>query len=273
LRLGISSGLAQTNFSSRVSLSGATSPAGQPGQFLSTLRANGSDYSIVFALGVQWDVVAGLTVGALFRPPGVHIADSSLVTQESSFVQAASATSTYFRDDEGAFRYKLPTEASLGIAYRFATVEVELDVRYHDAVSQYDFYRSDVPYQVLTQANGTSGITTQPPPRVIYAARRVLNAAIGANWRLGRIATLHGGFYSSLSPVQDADTSPLRKADLYGFTGGVDFQFEKFGASLGAGYQFGTSHPLGNVAVGSALTASEISLQSISIIYAVSYQF
>lgn len=273
LRLGISSGLAQTNFSSRVSLSGATSPAGQPGQFLSTLRANGSDYSIVFALGVQWDVVAGLTVGALFRPPGVHIADSSLVTQESSFVQAASATSTYFRDDEGAFRYKLPTEASLGIAYRFAAVEVELDVRYHDAVSQYDFYRSDVPYQVLTQANGTSGITTQPPPRVIYSARRLLNAAVGANWRLGRIATLHGGFYSSLSPVQDADTSPLRKADLYGFTGGVDFQLEKFGASLGAGYQFGTSRPLGNVAVGSALTASEISLQSISIIYAVSYQF
>ena len=273
LRLGASGGLAQTSFSSRVSLSGAASPEGQLGQFLSTLRANGTDYSIAFAVGAQWDVVAGLTIGAVVRPPGIHVANSSLVTQESSFVQAASATSTYFRDDSGAFQYKLPTEASVGVAYRFTTVEVELDVRYLAAVSQYDFYRSSVPYQVLTQANGTATVTTQPPPLFTYSARRVVNAALGANWRLGQILTLHGGFYSSLSPVADAATAPFRKADLYGFTGGVDFQFEKFGASLGAGYQFGSSQAVGNVALGSALTASEISLQSISIIYAISYQF
>ena len=130
-----------------------------------------------------------------------------------------------------------------------------------------------MPYQVLTQANGTATVTTQPPPLFTYSARRVVNAALGANWRLGQILTLHGGFYSSLSPVADAATAPFRKADLYGFTGGVDFQFEKFGASLGAGYQFGSSQAVGNVALGSALTASEISLQSISIIYAISYQF
>jgi len=273
LRLGASGGLAQTNFSSQITLSGNTSPAGQPGQFLSTLRANGSDYAILFTFGAQWDVLAGLTVGAVVRPPGIHVGATSLVTQESSFVQPTSGTSTYFRDENGAFRYKLPAEASLGVAYRFTNVEFEIDVRYHDAVSQYDFYRSKVPYQVLTQANGTTSFTTQPPPVVTYAARRVFNVAVGANWRFGRIATLHGGFYSSLSPVADAATAPFRKADLYGFTGGVDFQFQRFGLSLGAGYQFGSSQSLGNVALGNALTASEVSLQSISIIYAISYQF
>ena len=273
LRLGASGGLAQTSFSSKVTLSGATSPAGQPGQFLSTLRANGTDYSIVFGFGAQWDVLAGLTVGAVVRPPGLHVTNSSLVTQESSLVQAASATSTYFRDDNGAFRYKLPAEASVGVSYRFENVELEGDLRYHDSVSQYDFYRSNVPVQVLTQANGTSSVTTQAPPVLTNSARRVFNGAVGANWRLGRIATLHGGFYTALSPVDDAATSPFRKADLYGFTGGVDFQFEKFGASLGAGYQFGTSQVLGNPALGNSETASEISLKSISIIYAISYQF
>jgi len=273
LRLGLSGGLAQTSFSSKVTLSGAVSPQGLPGQFLSTLRTNGTDRSIVFAVGAQWDVSSAITLGAVFRPPGIRLGGSSLVDQESSLVQAASSTSTYFRDENGSFAYKLPAEASVGLSYRVGSVELEFDLRYHDAVSQYDFYRSNVPYQVLTQnANGTTSTTTQPPPLVTYSARRVFNGAFGGNVRVGRIATLHAGFYSALSPVDQPATSPFRQADLYGLTGGVDFQLEKFGASLGAGYQFGTAQPLGTTA-GNAVSASEISLQSISVLYAISYQF
>jgi hypothetical protein len=273
LRLGLSGGLAQTGFNSKVTLSGATSPGGQPGQFLSTLRTNGSDSSIVFTLGAQWDVSSAITLGAVFRPPGIRLGGSSVVDQESSLVQASGATSAYFRDENGDFQYKLPLEASVGLAWRLGAVELEFDLRYHDAVSQYDLYKSNVPYQVLTQSNGTSTITTEPPPRVTYAARRVYNGAFGGNYQLGRIAKLHAGFYSALSPVDDPNASPFRKADLYGFTGGVDFQLEKFGASVGAGYQFGTASALGTTVAGGVVSASEISLQSISILYAISYQF
>lgn len=273
LRLGLSAGVAQTTFKSNVALSGGISPDGQPGQFLSTLRTDGSDSAVVFGIGAQVDVAAGLTVGALVRPPGIRIGGSSLVTQESTLVQAASATSTFFRDDQGTFQYKMPLEASVGLAYRFGAVELEFDLRYHDAVSQYDFYRSAVPYQVFTQRpDGTASVTTQPPPLVKYSSRRVYNGALGANWRVAKIATLHGGFYNTLSPVADPATSPLRKADLYGFTGGVDFQLDKFGASIGAGYQFGSSSPTGVAVGGSSIAASDVSLQSISILYAISYQ-
>jgi hypothetical protein len=274
VRLGVSGGLAQTTFTSRVTLSGTQSPTGEPGQFLSTLRANGTDYAVVIGLGIQWDILAALTVGVVFRSPGIQITNTSLVTQQSSLVQATSATSAYFRDDSGAFEYKLPLEASAGIAYRFASVEIELDLRYHDSVSQYDFYHSNVPYQFLTQANGTSSTTTQPPPLITNSARRVLNGELGGNVRLGRRATLHAGFYTAFSPVEDAATSPFRKADLYGFTGGADLQFGGFGMSLGAGYEFGTSsQTAGPVVLGNVLSASEISLQSLSLLYAFSYQF
>jgi hypothetical protein len=56
-------------------------------------------------------------------------------------------------------------------------------------------------------------------------------------------------------------------------TGGVDFQFDHFGASIGAGYQFGNSQPTGISLGNQQLQASSLRLQSISILYAVSYSF
>jgi hypothetical protein len=275
LRIGLAVALAQTNFSSNVTLSGPQSPAGDFGQFLSTQRASGTDYAVLIELGVQWDIVPGrLTAGAIARAPGIPVGGSSLVTQQSSFIQTASAASTFYRDDSGTFRYKLPFEAGVALSYRFKAVELEFDLRYHEAVSQYDLYRGSTLAQVVTQANGTITTSTQTPPVLPYSARRVFNGAFGADVRVGELATLHAGFYSSLSPVADAESSPFRKADLYGATGGVDVQFGRFGASLGMGYQFGnSSQTTARVAVGNVLTSSEVSLQTISIFYAFSYRF
>jgi len=52
----------------------------------------------------------------------------------------------------------------------------------------------------------------------------------------------------------------------------VDFQLSKFGASLGIGYQFGTS-PDRSSAGSLTILQTEISLQSISVFYAISYEF
>jgi len=61
-------------------------------------------------------------------------------------------------------------------------------------------------------------------------------------------------------------------ANLYGLSGGVDFQLSKFGASLGVGYQFGTS-PDRSSTGSLTILQTEISLQSISMFYAISYEF
>jgi hypothetical protein len=290
-RLGLSTALAQTTYSNVVTVSGALPSGGQPSQFTETIRGTGTDTSILFTLGVQWDVTRSLTLGAILRSPGVPLWSSSLVTSESANVAADSSSAEYFRDDKGVFRYKLPLEVGFGASYELGRFQLEADARYHDGVAQYDFYRSNVPFQILTTSSGgPNTVTTAPPPSVQYAARRVVNAAVGGRVRLGHesgwsaktysvdlrdriIATAHLGFNTALSPVADSRTSPLRSADLYTITGGVDFQLAKFGFSLGAGYQFGTSSAQTSIVGSTTVGQAEVRLQTISLFYAISYEF
>ncbi|HZX95278.1 MAG TPA: hypothetical protein VFE90_12220 [Myxococcales bacterium] len=270
LRLGLGVGLAQTSYGNTNTVSGTQTSTGQPAQFLETIRAGGTDSALVFTFGAQWDVIAGLTVGATFRPPGLELWNSSLVTSESSNIGATASTAQYYRDDTGIFRYKQPLTAGIGAAYRFLQFEVEADLRYHNAVSQYDFYRGKVPYQ-FSDSNNTA--TTAPPPLVRYSAKRVFNGAIGGKAYVGRRTTVHLGFNTALSPVADPVTSPLREADLYAFSGGVDFQLAHFGASLGASYQFGTSPALTSSPGNLTILQEEVLLRSFSLFYAISYNF
>src|SRR5215831_10522936 len=271
-RLGLGVGLSQTSYTNESTFSGTVSLGGDPGHFLSTIRENGSELDMLFTLGAQWDIVQGLTVGLLVRSRAFKLTSSSLVTYESSFLQPNDATNSYFRDEDGQFQYKQPWEASLGIAYRFGIAQLEADLRYHDAVGSYAFYQSNVPVQLTVQnPNGTTS-TTESLPTVNYSARRVYNAAVGGNVKVSNTITLHAGFYTTLSPVAEPANSPLRQADLYGFTGGVDFQLPHFGASLGAGYQFGESAASSDV-IGDQELQSSVKLDSISVFYAISYQF
>jgi hypothetical protein len=273
LRFGIGLGVSQTSYSAESTLSGLLSLGGQPGHFLSTLRAEGDEWDVIFTLGAQWEILRGLTVGALVRSSGLRIGSGSLLTYESAFLRPDAPTSSFFRDENGQFQYKQPWEASLGIAYHFGIAELEADLRFHDAVSPYAFYHSDVPLQILVQnPDGTITTSTQPAPSITYSARRVYNVAVGGNVKLSRTLTLHGGFHATFSPVADPLTSPLRQADLYGFTGGLDLQLEHFGASLGAGYQFGTSATI-PAAINDQELSSKVTLEAISVFYAVSYQF
>src|SRR5215813_6053270 len=95
LRLGLGVGLAKTNYSNVNTVSGTQSSSGETGQFLETLRAGGTDNALVFTFGAQWDVIAGLTVGAILQPPGVELWNNSLVTSESSNITATGSTAQY----------------------------------------------------------------------------------------------------------------------------------------------------------------------------------
>ena len=273
LRLGLGVGIAQTSYSNNNTVSGTQSSSGEPTQFVETIRAGGTDNALVFTFGAQWDVIGGLTVGAIFRPPGIELSSNTLVTAESSNIGATASTTQYYRDDTGTFRYKQPLMAGVGAAYRFNIFEVEADLRYHNAVSQYDFYQGRAPYQILTASGGSNTITTMPPPLVRYTAKRVFNGAIGGKARVGRYATVHLGFNTALSPVADPETSPLRQANLYAFSGGIDFQLSHFGASVGAGYQFGSAPGLSSNNGNPTILQDEILLRSFSLFYAISYDF
>jgi hypothetical protein len=216
-----------------------------------------------------------LTVGSVVRLPGIFLTSSSVVSYQSGILTPPAAVSTFLRDENGQFEYRQPLEVSFGFAWRIGPVHFEGDARWHASAGSYDLYRPSTPLQVTTQnPDGTTSASTQPLAPMSYATRPVWNFSAGGNVGLGRIATLHLGFYNSRSPVENPAESPLRKANLYGITGGVDFQFERFGFSVGLGWEFGSSPtvPLA-FANGQAIGASSLELQSISILYAISYSF
>ena len=274
LRLGVSAGVTDTVYDTAATLSGtATSTSGNPGQALASLRTHLNEWGWVLGAGIQWDATAGLTIGANFRSPGFRLGGSSLFTYESNTIATAQpSTSFYYRDGTGRFHYELPLEAGLGVAYRFGRAQLELDARMHDASGTYQLFGPSVPAVLTTHnpdgSNSSSSSTIAP---LDNTARRVFNFAIGGNYRLGRSAKLHGGFFTSSSPIESASASPFRKADLYGVTSGVDLQGEHFGLSIGGQYQWGSSPSSGLALGGQTLSSSSVKLQSFSILYAFSY--
>jgi hypothetical protein len=276
LRLGFSAGVTNTVYSAAATLSGAvTSTSGNPGQFLASERTDLNEWGVRFGAGIQWDVTAGLTIGAVVRSPGLRIGGGSLFTYESSTVATAQPSATFFyRDENGRFHYELPLEASLGVAYRFGATQLELDARMHDATGTYQLYRPSVPALLTTHnPDGSTSSSSSPIAPLDNKARRVFNLAIGGNYRLGQTANIHGGFFTSSSPVENASESPFRQADLYGVTSGVDVQYEHFGLSIGGLYQWGSSPSTGLAFGGQTLSSSRVKLQSFSILYAFAYSF
>jgi len=273
LRLGASTGVAYTSYSDQETLSGELAAAPAPSHFLSTLRASGSVYHVVASVGAQWDVTSQLTLGALVRAPGLHLSSSSLSTYESAVVRPGVATSAYFRDEGGAFQYKLPVEVSAGAAYRLGPVQAEIDVRYHGSAGQYAMYRSTRPLIVQSQnPDGTTTTSTEPFPAIEYSSRHVVNVASGAKYRISRLMTVHGGLFVSFSPIGDPAGSPFQKADLYGGTLGAAVTGEHWSYSVGFAYQQGSSASVQASSAGAG-SVTNLDWRSLTLLYALGYRF
>jgi len=273
VRLGGGVGVVYTSYASVGTLSGILPVDGTPTHSIASTRFKMGLFHLVGTLGAQWDIAKEVTVGALVRSPGLRIARSSRVTYESSIGLDSGETLSFFQDS-GQFDYKQPLEAAAGAALRISpALEFEVDARFHAAVATYDFYRSDAPVQVRTQVPGGSPETsTQPFPVIQNSARSVVNVAAGGRVRLSDLLTLHAGFFTSLSPVDDPRLSRFRKADIFGATGGAALAFEHFSLALGLAYQWGTSEPVIETDLPQAYALS-LDLSSVTVLYAIGYQF
>ena len=273
VRIGVSTGVANTSYSDQETLSGELLPEGAPSHFLSTLRTSGSIYHVLLSFGLQWDVTSQLKLGALVRAPGLALVSSSLATYESAVERPGAATSAYFRDEGGTFQYRLPVEVSTGVAYLLGPVQAEIDLRYHGDAGQYTLYRSSRPLTVQTQnPDGTTSTSTEPFPTVQYTSRHVLNVASGARYSVSRLVTLHGGFFVSFSPIGDPAGSPFQKADLYGGTLGAAVTGEHWSYSVGLAYQQGRSASVQGGPVGAA-SVTNLDWRSLTLLYALGYKF
>jgi hypothetical protein len=273
VRLGLSVGVAYTSYSNNETFSGNVLVSGQPVPFLSTVRANVNVWDLVFSGGVQWDVTKDLTLGAVVTTPGLRITSGSLVTYQATLTQPGATSDSFFRDDSASADYKLPVAVGLGLAYKFGPAQAEIDFRYHGGTGSYALYHSDRPIQLsVHNADGTITNSTQPFPDSTFSGRRIVNVSVGGRYQASKAFTLHAGFLSALSPIDDPTISAFRKANLYAVTFGVSFSSQHFSASLGAAVEWGSSDPVQLGATAQPVSDS-LDVKSFTLLYALKYQF
>ncbi len=272
-RLGGSIEFPYTSLSNTGELSGESTDATSSRATLRTLAASGSTLHVVGTVGVQWDPLTWLKLGALVRTPGLKILAGGSFQYEALTNASTGTRQVFFQDPSPDFQYKMPLEAALGAALEFGPVAFEIDLRWHDGTDTYALYSSTKTARVTDTTTGTPVISELAFPGVSYRARQVWNGSVGAHVALSQYFVISAGSYLDYSPVDPA-TPVFRRVDVFGFRGGVSFRIDKLYASVGAGWEHGTGSddlvPSGLPIPGEA---SQLSLNTFTLLFSVSYKF
>jgi long-subunit fatty acid transport protein len=276
LRFGAGVGVAITSLSEIQSFSVQAATPTTANAFLRNLDGSGSIWNLTGNVGVQWDVTQNIVVGAMMRLPGLKIIQSGNLTYQNVDNRSTPWNQTFFIDQDATFDYRLPLDVSAGVAWRSRSFEVEVDLRYHGAISEYTLFASDKPIRVTTTdpATGFPVYTTQAFPGVNNGARTVWNYALGGRYTLNEVWSFHGGFFSDASPTSDAGANLFRSVDMYGITAGAKVRGDHLSGSFGLGYSWGSSPPFqfGETISGAPVT-TKLTITSLSLLYAVAYKF
>ena len=277
LRFGFALAFPHTSASSQTAFSTAvTTNAGINGS-VRTLALSGNTTHVLASLSTQWDPVPWLSLGAVVKTPGLRIVGGGSLTYEAQLTQQGTTgpqqvTQTFLRDTNASFNYRIPLELDGGVAVRFGRVELELDLRWHQASGTYVALASSTPGQVVTTSAGSAPLVTNTPfPPQIWGTLGILNASIGGRYRLSNVVTFHAGFYIDRAPG-DARSPILQLINLYGLRAGASFTGETISGSVGLGYEFGTSNRA--LVTDSGDTEQQtLTTQTISLLFAISYDF
>jgi long-subunit fatty acid transport protein len=283
LRLGAGFGVAITSISQTQILSMRGPQAAGETSILRSADGTGTTWGGQGSLGVQWDVTERLVAGASLRTPTFTILRTgSLAYQNVEIVQSAPGQTpagpttyeSYFADPNASFTYKLPWNVNVGLAWREARFDVEVDLRFHSAIPQYTLLGSSQPIIRTTSFAGGGQVSVPVPfPGLTYGASAVWNVAIGGRYQLDEAWSLHGGFYTDFAPTDTGSTDIFRSVNLYGLTAGAKLKGEHLSGSLGLGLSWGSSDDFVLGDPGGATVSTRLSVLSVSLLYAIAYRF
>lgn len=235
-------------------------------------RVSGSITQLRLTGGAQYQLTPEILLGAVVRTPGVTLIRSGDYSYDALATAGNTTASLTFFDTDPRFDYKLPFQATAGAALEKDRLQLEVDVTFSSGTSAYDLFSSQKTATFIVD-NGQGGppvVQQVPFGQIVAQARSVVNVAFGGNYALteNRVWTLHFGFNTDFSPVGEDDDF-FSKVDLYGATLGVSGTVGGFTAAIGLNYQFGNAN---NVPLADILN-SDISINSLAIIYSVAYRF
>jgi hypothetical protein len=240
-------------------------------------RATGGQGSLRLSLGAQADLSSDWKLGATVRTPGVRIVPSGVFAVDAVNQNGAASEQVSFFDAGADFRYKLPFEVALGLAWVRPTFEIEVDVKGQTGVSAYSGFAST--HAVLRISDAGTGaapaVSTTPFPGVTFESRAIVNVSLGGHLSLDRKGRwkLHAGFATDRSPVGDADRF-FNRTDLTNVTVGVSGTAFHIAGSLGLTYEFGTTDKLTVPDLaGGVFARTTYKISNFGILYSASYVF
>ena len=273
-RLGGSIEFPYTSLSNNGQLSGEITDATTSRSTLRTLAASGSTLHVRGVIGVQWDALSWLKLGAIVRTTGLKLTSTGSFQYEALTNGLNGSRQVFFQDTSPDFQYKVPLELGLGAAFEFGPFGIEVDVRWHDGTDTYPLYSSTKTARVVDTTSGSPVAGEVPFSDIPYRARQTWNGSVGAHFALSESFVISAGSYLDYSPVDPA-THVFRRVDMVGFRAGVSFRIDKLAASVGAGWEHGTGSD--NLVPPQGLPipteASDLSLNTFTLLFSISYKF
>lgn len=280
-RLGFSLSVPYTNPSNAGQLTGSVRGATTSLGSLRTVAFSGYTFHVVPAASFQWEPLDWLAVGSMVSPPGLRLLRGGSLTLQA-LTNATSATSTVtqqlsFRDTSATFNYEIPAEFSAGFALHFGPVQIELDAHWFLGTGPYDVISSTVPVYTVNSTKLGPATTVSVLPTQVWGTRKILDLNLGGHLKLTNLVMLHAGFYTDNAPG-NVPSNIYRSVSLYGLRGGVSFTSATISASIGIGYEFGSSStalfevtPPGVPPQNGS--PQKLSLQTLSLLFALAYVF
>jgi hypothetical protein len=272
-RLGASIEFPYTSLSDQGQLSAeVTTPTASQGS-IRNVTAGGSTLDVVGVLGAQWSPLRWLDLGLLIRTPGLKVLSTgSLHIESLATVPSGGSRHTLFDDPDVRFEYRAPLEISMGAAFAIDRVQFEVDLRWHDGTKTYSLFSSNQQGRLVDTTSGGPVVTSFPFPGVPYRARPVLNGSVGAHITLTQALNFSAGLYLDQSPV-DLLGQGFRRVDLIGVRTGIGLQLGGFGASVGIGWEYGKATDDLVPDTAAQTEHEELTLNTFSILFSVSYKF
>ena len=222
---------------------------------------NARSMTAVAEVGVQYDVVPGLTLGAVVRSPTLGTLDSAVeaVYFGSGYSEDEAGQPTVSGDDpgyvdrieteSGEYHYSLPLMVGLGVGYTADGWAAGFDVSWHAELGPYDLV-SGAP----VQPEDASGVPIADADRDLdirqqRKTKATVNANVGGELEVSDSALVRLGLFTDQSVVDEAfyDTLARRTAsmelpavDRFGVSFAVGLTGENSTTSIGFIYARGT---------------------------------
>ena len=156
LRIGLSLGFSYDTLGDSGQINSESVQAGTTTGALTTLTMGGYAFQFISSLGVQYEVLPWLKMGAVVRSPSARLFSAASLQYDSLVTSPTGTQQVHFKSLWGDYEFFHPLEVDLGAAVTFTRgAELELDLRWHMASGTYNL--TSFPGQSFTVVNTPAG--------------------------------------------------------------------------------------------------------------------